>query len=156
LGGTQQTRFELDASAASIAIKYPVMHPRLRCCVAGGVQRVIGPPGATASRVAYPRKRCLSSMSFRVTPLECCCVSCGYQLALRPPPGNISAHGRKILGNIGVAPSLKRSGYKIVFASENRIGRIRRAVKRAFIVSDGEPITVRDVLVRLSAIAPLR
>jgi hypothetical protein len=46
------------------------------------------------------------------------------------------------------APTHKRSGYKIVFASENRISRIRRQVLRAFIASNGQPITVREVLVR--------
>jgi hypothetical protein len=41
----------------------------------------------------------------------------------------------------------QRSGQRFVIASDSRIGRIRRAVKRAFIV-DGELITVRDVLAR--------
>ena len=42
----------------------------------------------------------------------------------------------------------RRNGLPIVIASENRIGRIRRSVKRAFIVSNGQPITVRDILAR--------
>ena len=36
----------------------------------------------------------------------------------------------------------------MLIASESRIGRIRRSVKRGFIVSDGKPITIRHVLVR--------
>ena len=49
--------------------------------------------------------------------------------------------------NVG-APKRRRSGLPIVVASDSRIGRIRRCVKRAFIVSNGQPITVRDVLAR--------
>jgi hypothetical protein len=46
------------------------------------------------------------------------------------------------------APKRHRNGPWKVIASENRIGRIRRQVLRAFIANNGQPITVRDVLVR--------
>lgn len=46
------------------------------------------------------------------------------------------------------AHSRSRSGRGFVIASDSRVGRIRRCVKRAFIVSNGELITVRDVLAR--------
>ena len=44
--------------------------------------------------------------------------------------------------------SRKRSGYKIVFASEKRLGRVKRAVRRQFILSNGKPILTRSVLER--------
>jgi hypothetical protein len=34
---------------------------------------------------------------------------------------------------------------KVVIASKSRIGRIRRAVRRGFIVSGGKPIVIRQV-----------
>jgi hypothetical protein len=45
-------------------------------------------------------------------------------------------------------PHARRGGPGFVVASENRIGRIRRAVRRAFIASDGEPILARAVIER--------
>jgi hypothetical protein len=45
-------------------------------------------------------------------------------------------------------PTRKRSGYKIVVASKSRVGRIKRAVRRQFILSAGEPILTRAVLER--------
>jgi hypothetical protein len=41
-----------------------------------------------------------------------------------------------------------RKGRGFVIGAKSRIGRIRRAVLRGFIVSDGQPITVRNVLER--------
>jgi hypothetical protein len=41
-----------------------------------------------------------------------------------------------------------RTGHMRAIASKNRMGRIRRAVRRAFILSDGKPILARDVLER--------
>lgn len=45
-------------------------------------------------------------------------------------------------------PRAQRNGYKIVIASGSRIGRIKRAVRRQFILSDGRPILTRSVLER--------
>lgn len=42
----------------------------------------------------------------------------------------------------------RRNGLPIVIASKSRIGRIRRAVRRGFILSDGAPILTRTVLER--------
>jgi hypothetical protein len=42
----------------------------------------------------------------------------------------------------------ERIDYMRAIASKSRIGRIRRAVRRGFILSDGAPIFVRDVLER--------
>jgi hypothetical protein len=39
-------------------------------------------------------------------------------------------------------------GAPVVIASKSRVGRIRRAVRRGFILSDGAPILTRDVLER--------
>ena len=47
-----------------------------------------------------------------------------------------------------MARKLTRNGLPGVIASESRLGRIRRAVRRAFIVSGGKPILARDVLER--------
>ena len=47
-----------------------------------------------------------------------------------------------------MARSRRLGGYKIIVASKSRIGRIRRAVKREFILSRGEPILTRSVLER--------
>jgi hypothetical protein len=41
-----------------------------------------------------------------------------------------------------------RRGAPIVIAVQKRLGRVKRAARRAFIVSNGEPITSRDVLER--------
>ena len=41
-----------------------------------------------------------------------------------------------------------RNGYMRAIASESRVGRIRRAVKRCFILADGAPITIRQVMER--------
>jgi hypothetical protein len=46
------------------------------------------------------------------------------------------------------ARKLTRNGQPAVIASKSRIGRIRRAVKREFILSNGEPILTRSVLER--------
>ena len=46
------------------------------------------------------------------------------------------------------APTRSRIGYMRAIASKSRIGRIRRAVRRAFILSGGKPILARDVLER--------
>jgi hypothetical protein len=46
-------------------------------------------------------------------------------------------------------PAHKRGGeYARAIASKKRLGRIRRAVHRAFILSDGQPILARTVLER--------
>ena len=42
----------------------------------------------------------------------------------------------------------RRNGLPIVIASESRIGRVKRAVRRQFILSDGQPILTRSVLER--------
>lgn len=42
----------------------------------------------------------------------------------------------------------QNKGKRWPIASKSRIGRIRRAVKRGFIVSNGQPILVRQVLER--------
>lgn len=55
--------------------------------------------------------------------------------------------GMKKVENI-LAPTRKRSGYKIVVASKSRVGRVKRAVRRQFILSRGEPILTRSVLER--------
>jgi hypothetical protein len=47
-----------------------------------------------------------------------------------------------------LAPTRQRSRRPNVIASENRVGRIRRAVRRAFVAGDGNLITARDVLQR--------
>jgi hypothetical protein len=49
------------------------------------------------------------------------------------------------IGNRSVI-ARRRNGLPIVVASKNRIGRIRRAVKRCFIISGGAPILTRQVL----------
>jgi len=41
-----------------------------------------------------------------------------------------------------------RKGRGFVIGAKSRIGRVRHAVLRGFIISDGKPITVRDVLER--------
>src|SRR6478752_1956531 len=46
------------------------------------------------------------------------------------------------------ARKLRLSGLPVVIASKSRIGRIRRAAKREFILSDGQPITIPQVLRR--------
>ena len=46
------------------------------------------------------------------------------------------------------ARKLDRIGYMRAIASKSRIGRIRRAVRRGFILSDGAPILIRTVLER--------
>ena len=46
------------------------------------------------------------------------------------------------------APTRSHNGKRMVIASEKRIGRCKRAVKRAFIVADGQPILARDVIDR--------
>ena len=42
----------------------------------------------------------------------------------------------------------RRNGLPIVIASKSRLGRIKRAVRRQFILSDGKPILTRSVLER--------
>jgi|SRR4029453_847469 hypothetical protein len=42
----------------------------------------------------------------------------------------------------------RRNGLPVVIASESRLGRIRRAVRRAFILSSGKPILASDVIAR--------
>ena len=49
------------------------------------------------------------------------------------------------------APRFHDSAYQSAIASENRFGRIRVAVRRAFIVAGDKPITAREVLVRAYA-----
>jgi hypothetical protein len=39
-------------------------------------------------------------------------------------------------------------GAPIVIASKNRLGRLRRCVRRAFVVSDGQPLTIGQILPR--------
>jgi hypothetical protein len=46
------------------------------------------------------------------------------------------------------APTRSHIGYMRAIASKSRMGRIRRAVRRAFILSGGKPILARDVLER--------
>ena len=60
---------------------------------------------------------------------------------------HLGLFGMSNVGNI-LAPTRKRSGYKNVVASKSRIGRVKRAVKREFILSGGEPILTRSVLQR--------
>jgi hypothetical protein len=50
-------------------------------------------------------------------------------------------------GDLG-APPRPRSEHMRAIASRSRLGRLKRAVRRAFIVSNGAPITSRDVLTR--------
>ena len=55
---------------------------------------------------------------------------------------NIAASGVQI-----GAPKRSRSGYMRLIAAKPRPGaRIRLAVRRGFILSDGKPITIRQVL----------
>jgi hypothetical protein len=42
----------------------------------------------------------------------------------------------------------RRNGLPVVIGAKNRMGRVRVAVRRCFIVSNGQPILVRDVLER--------
>src|SRR5512132_2785734 len=44
------------------------------------------------------------------------------------------------------APRLTRKGRFVVIASDSRVGRVKRAVKRAFILSDGKPILASAVI----------
>jgi hypothetical protein len=46
------------------------------------------------------------------------------------------------------APTRQRNGRPNVIPSKNRLGRLRRAVRRCFIVSNGGPICISDVLKR--------
>jgi hypothetical protein len=46
------------------------------------------------------------------------------------------------------ARSRRRNGLPIVVGAKTRMGRVRVAVRRCFIVNGGEPILVRDVLQR--------
>jgi hypothetical protein len=39
-------------------------------------------------------------------------------------------------------------GAPIVIAGKNRVGRLRRCVRRAFVVSDGQPLTIGQILPR--------
>ena len=61
---------------------------------------------------------------------------------------------RSTVANIGSplegnrAPTRPHRGRGFVIASKTRIGRIRRSVKREFILSDGQPILTRSVLER--------
>lgn len=48
----------------------------------------------------------------------------------------------------GIPRSRQRSEHMRAIASKNRIGRIRKSVRRCFIVSDGKPILARDVVAR--------
>jgi hypothetical protein len=48
----------------------------------------------------------------------------------------------------GSPRSRRRNGLPVVIASESRLGRIKRAVRRQFILSRGEPILTRSVLER--------
>jgi len=48
---------------------------------------------------------------------------------------------------IGDCP-LRGREYLLLIASKNRIGRLRRTVKRAFILSGGLPLTIGDILPR--------
>jgi hypothetical protein len=41
-----------------------------------------------------------------------------------------------------------RKGAPIVISAKSRIGRLRRCIKRAFIVSNGEPLTTSEILPR--------
>jgi hypothetical protein len=54
----------------------------------------------------------------------------------------------EIESHTGVSHSRKRNGYKIVFASVSRIGRIERAARREFILSADQRILSRSVLER--------
>jgi hypothetical protein len=49
---------------------------------------------------------------------------------------------------VSVAARTQNKGRYVVIASKSRIGRIRRAVRRGFIVSGGKPIVIRQVLLR--------
>jgi hypothetical protein len=42
----------------------------------------------------------------------------------------------------------RKNGLPIVISSKSRIGRLRRCIKRAFIVSNGEPLTTSEILPR--------
>jgi hypothetical protein len=53
-----------------------------------------------------------------------------------------------VSGRTGDARRLTRKGAPIVIASASRIGRIRLASRRCFILSNGAPILIRDVLLR--------
>jgi hypothetical protein len=46
------------------------------------------------------------------------------------------------------APTRRRKGNPYLIPAKSRMGRIRRAVSRCFILSNGEPITTRAVLER--------
>jgi len=46
------------------------------------------------------------------------------------------------------APMLTRKGAPIVVGAKTRMGKVRVAVRRCFVLSDGQPILVRDVLER--------
>jgi hypothetical protein len=41
-----------------------------------------------------------------------------------------------------------RNGRFVVIAGKSRIGRLRRCVRRAFIASDGQPLTIGQILPR--------
>jgi hypothetical protein len=58
--------------------------------------------------------------------------------------------GMIAMSNVGNILPLKRrrNGLPIVVASKSRIGRIRRAVKREFVVGDNAPIVIGSVLRR--------
>jgi hypothetical protein len=45
-------------------------------------------------------------------------------------------------------PKLTRRGAPIVISSPTRVGRLRRCIKRAFIVSNGEPLTTSEIMRR--------
>ena len=46
------------------------------------------------------------------------------------------------------ARTRRRNGQPVVIGAKTRMGKVRVAVRRCFIVSDGQPILVRDVLER--------
>ena len=64
------------------------------------------------------------------------------------------AHSRKFnvepIAQINMTPPRSRRSreYLRLIASKSRIGRVKRAVKREFILSDGKPILTRSVLER--------
>jgi|RhiMetStandDraft_8_1073273.scaffolds.fasta_scaffold18549_1 hypothetical protein len=55
---------------------------------------------------------------------------------------------RSVTRDETTSTQLRRNGLPIVIAGKNQLGRLRRCVKRAFILSDGQPLTIGQILPR--------
>jgi len=73
---------------------------------------------------------------------------CGTDAAPRRYLKKKNRENKDRVPGTGEARTRPRSEHLRLIASKKRMGRIRRAVRREFILSDGKPILARDVLER--------